>query len=233
MNQHEIAFIKFEEVADDTYKYVFEKPENYSFVAGQYVVLEILNPVFTDDRPAFRSLSMSSAPDDENLEFIMRTSDSGFKKSIHALKEGDKVTVKGPLGHMRLPEDTKTPVVFLVAGVGVTPARSMLLDAQHRDSQRTFRMIYSNRELCTAACFDEICDIKLANYKVINVMSDTCENWDGPVGRVDADFIKENTSDLTDPTFYIVGTKGYIEGMKKALAELEITQERIIIDNFG
>lgn len=226
-------FIEKISVADDTFQYNFCRPNNFDFTAGQYVILEVENSAFSDDRPSFRSLTIASAPHEKMLSFVMRHSDSGFKKSLQALESGNPIVIKGPLGDMHLPDSLDVPVVFLVAGVGITPARSMLRDAVYRDSTRTFRMIYSNREVCTAACFGEMCDIDLENYKVINVMSEECENWDGPVQLVDADFIKEHTTDLENPLFYVVGTKGYIGAMKAALQSLDVPEDRMIFDNFG
>jgi len=233
ITEYSVPLISRTSVAEDTFQYNFAKPEGFAFIAGQYMIVDIPDPSVTDDRPAFRSLTIASAPHEDVVSFIMRHSESGFKQSLYALEMGDHVTLKGPLGQMHLPEDSGTPIVFLVAGVGITPARSMLRDAAHRSSDRTFRLIYSNRELCSAACFAEMCDVDLAHYEAINVMSRSCENWDGPIQLVDAAFIKANTDDLDLPLFYVVGTKGYINAMKAALIELEIPEDRMIFDNFG
>ncbi len=233
MQQYTTTFVKKEEVADNTYKYLFEKPEEFTFRAGQYAVIEIMNPKVEDERPAFRSLSMASAPHQEYLAFIMRSSDSGFKQSMQTLKAKDEITLKGPLGHMQLPSDMKIPVVFLTAGVGITPARSMLLDMHHRKSSREVTLIYSNREMKSAPCFQEMSEVALENYRCIHAITDNTSDWEGESRRIDKAFIEEYVPDITLPVFYIVGTSGFTKAMQSILAELDVQKEKIIIDNFG
>jgi len=233
MQNYNITFEGRQEVAQGTFKYLFEKPQGFSFVAGQYVMLEIPDPAVTDERPSFRSLSLSSAPHEQRLAFIMRHSDSGFKQSLFALQEGDEILMKGPLGHMRLPEDESVPVVFLTAGVGITPARSMLLDAQHKGSKRDYTLIYSNREPGSAACLEEVSSFQIENYTCINTMTDKSENWDGHVGRLDRECLTKLIPDFQKPVFYVIGTKGFVNAMKEILKQKEVSESKILIDNFG
>lgn len=233
MGTYTTTLIKRELIATETWKYTFVCPRDFIFVAGQYVILEILNPAFTDERPAFRSLSIASAPSEGSLSFIMRHSESAFKKSLNALAMGDEIMIKGPLGHFVLPVDVSQPVVFLTAGVGITPARSMIKQSEFEGCARPLTLLYSNREVASAACKDELSRIGLVNYACFNTITDEVQGWNGHTGFIDAEMIKSAVDDITKPLYYIVGTKGFIEGMKGTLTELGIAKDRMVIDNFG
>lgn len=232
-----LQFIRQEEIAENTFKYVFKKPDGFVFTAGQYLVVEPLNPQFTDDRPPLRSLSIASAPCEEELFFIMRHSESAFKKNLHAMTKeaGDAISVRGPVGHFVLPEDETQAIAFLVAGVGITPVRSMLVQALHENSQRPMTLICSNRTTEAAPCMHELMDVNIARYSCLHAITDepVTESDNAIAGYVTADIIKDCASALENPLYYIVGTKGFIAGMKSCLEELSIDKERIIIDNFG
>ncbi len=233
MQNYTIILTKKQEVAEGTYKYIFAKPVGFSFSAGQYAMLEIIEPTVTDDRPSFRSLSLSSAPHEDHLAFIMRHSDSGFKQSLHALKEGEQVIMKGPLGHMQFPEDERKSVVFLAAGVGITPVRSMLLEAQHKNSKRELTLFYSNRQPSSAACLQEVTTFDIENYTCINTMTRSTDSWDGHVGKINARFLSEFIKDFQKPLFYVIGTTAFVNAMKEILKEKNVDKSNILIDNFG
>ena len=233
MQELKIKLISLKEIAENTMQYDFVKPKEFKFKAGQFVVLDIINPKYTDGRPTFRSLSIASSPDEEILSFIMRNSNSGFKKSIKELKIGDEVLIKGPLGHMSLPDSEDIPVVFLVAGVGITPALSMTRFAKNKNLKNSIRILYANRTLKSSACFLELKNMDLSNYKFVAVFSDEKETCDCIHGRINKNLILKNSANLEKTQFYIVGTSGFANAMKGILEELEVKKEQINIDNFG
>ena len=235
MQKLKIKLISSQEIADNTMQYNFEKPKEFNFKAGQFVILDILNPNHTDNRPTFRSLSIASSPHEDVLSFVMRQSDSAFKKNIFELKRGEEVLIKGPLGHMSLPKDENTPLFFLIAGVGVTPALSMIRFIKYKNLKNPVTVLYANRTIKSSACLDELKKLD-SNYKFLNVLSheDSNEGCEYCIsGRIDKDLISKNLDELEVTQFYIVGTSGFANAMKGYLEELGIKREQINIDNFG
>ncbi len=220
------------EIAEGTYQFDFEQ-KDFDFTAGQYVIVDIDHPRHKDQNRKFRSLSIASAPHEDMLTFIMRSSDSGFKKSLVDMEPGETVTVKGPLGHFTLPEDVHTPLVFLTAGVGITPIRSMLRDLIYRQEDRYVIHCDSNRLVESAPCLKEMQDITLPHYTYHGVITDDPEGWEGYAGYINAALLEECIDCFSDALFYVVGTKGFIDGMKDTLKELDIPDGRVIVDNFG
>ena len=237
MESRALTLASKEEICTNTWEFCFDKPADFDFVAGQYVIMDIPAGEHKDDRPSFRSLSIASAPSEEKLCFAMRASESAFKKNIVALEPGDTVEVKGPVGHFVLPEDEDVPVTFVVGGVGVTPARSMLVQSVAKKSARPLKLFYSNLHPDTAAYWGELEGLDLANYSCINTMSHMHEvpgqEWDKETGFICADMLKRHNAIDPKAKYYVVGTKGFIDAMKGVVSECGIDKEQVVVDNFG
>ncbi len=235
MSEYKIKLLQKYQAADNTPVLVCDKPENFDFNAGQFVILEILSPAYSDDRGSSRPLSIASSPTEDVLEFSFRRGVSAFKRSADELKGGETLSIKGPFGHMKLPEDPQTPAVFLAGGIGITPIRSMLKQEYLEKSPRQTILFYSNHTPCDAPFFEEInklCDGP--NRRVVHTMTDA-PDWRGQTGFIDAAMIARNVSDqiLSEAQFYISGTDGFVTAMRQILLSLNIDPSRINCDNFG
>ncbi|MCK4635265.1 MAG: FAD-dependent oxidoreductase [Candidatus Moranbacteria bacterium] len=233
MNEYTIKLKKKQKVAEETWMFTFQKPADLKFQAGQYAMLEIIEERFTDDRPKFRAMSIASAPQDNHLDFIMRESESAFKKNITTLEIGKEIKIKAPIGHFSLPEDKNKKIVFLTAGVGITPIRSILREEELKKSERKITLFYSNRNVESAALYKEMEKFKLKNYKCVNTMTRKCTNWNGEYGRINDEMISKYLDEVENSLYYVVGTKKFIEAMRKTLTEMKVEKENIIFDNFG
>ena len=231
--QSTAVLLEKNEIAPQTYQYFFEKPENFDFIAGQYAFLDFANPGQRDERPTMRAMSIASAPYEERLMFVMRDSESAFKQNMRNMQIGDEIVIKGPLGHVAIPAILHQPVVFLVAGVGVTPARSMIKQEEHIKSPRPITLIYSNRTKEDIALHDDVTNITLAKYKAVHTLTREEGDWNGERGRINAEMIMRNVDDITNQMYYVVGTGEFIVAMQGVLNELNVPKEKIVIDNFG
>ena len=122
---------KIQDCANGTKTFFFDKPENFTFRAGQYVALKLDNLVAPDNRAGVRSLSLCSAPSEDFIAFTVRESDSGFKKTLWAMQPGTTVSITPPIGKFVLDPADEREVVFLIGGVGITPVRSMLVEERN------------------------------------------------------------------------------------------------------
>ncbi len=101
--------------------------DGFSFVAGQYVWINLKELSVPDERGSRRAFSISSSPDAHTLQFIFRESDTGYKQSLLALKENDVVEVIGPFGSSFLmPEYEESELIMIAGGVGIAPFLSLL-----------------------------------------------------------------------------------------------------------
>ena len=121
---HDVEYLGRDLCGADVVSARFSRPPGFDFVAGQWIVLTLS----VGEQQLAETFTICSAPSDDYLEITTRLSGSAFKNALEGLAPGDHASVTGPGGRLRLPPDSGR-VAFLVGGVGITPARSMLRDA--------------------------------------------------------------------------------------------------------
>lgn len=238
MANFQLAFKKKEQVADGTWSFYFEKPADFTFEAGQYVALVLPRLVAPDKRGPVRSLSICSAPAEEDLVFTMRITESGFKQSIMALEPGEVAQATKPIGHFTLSHaaDDK-PVVFIVGGIGITPARSIIKQAEHDMNTRPLFLFYSNRMKKDAAFHDELRGVRLAQYRYIPTFSQetaVCVDGTEERGYICPSMLEKYLSleQIQESWYYLVGAPAFIEAMEQMLRGLGVIEERMVNDPF-
>lgn len=223
-------------VADGTELFAFEKPADFTFEAGQYVAMMLTKLVAPDARAGVRSLSISSAPYEEDLCFTMRRGESGFKQTMFALQAGDTVTATKAIGHFTLSHAAdELPIVFLVGGIGITPVRSILKQAEHEGNARQFTLLYSNRFGKDAAFHEELKNLKLPNLRYVTTLSQEtapCAETNEERGYICEEMLRKYVPDVKGVWYYLVGAPAFIEAMEKMLTDMGVAKERQVSDPF-
>lgn len=226
------------QVADGTWSFYFEKPADFVFEAGQYVALVLPRLVVPDKRGPVRSLSICSAPFEEDLMFSVRITDSGFKQTLMALEPGEVAQATKPIGHFTLAHaaDGK-PIVFLIGGIGITPVRSILAQAAHDGLNRCFTLFYSNRMKKDAAFHTELKEVTLPQCTYIPTFSqetDSQSELNEERGYIDEVMLRKYVpvAELTENWYYLVGAPAFIEAMEKLLTSVGVAKERMVNDPF-
>lgn len=78
---HHIALISKAKIANDTWLFRFEKPEGFSYRAGQHIRMSLLSPKAKDPTGNFRFWSFASAPFEGDLAFAVRMRPSPSRRS--------------------------------------------------------------------------------------------------------------------------------------------------------
>jgi ferredoxin-NADP reductase len=237
-NTFSITLKEVREVADGTCVFVFDKPEGYEFKAGQYVALVApkLDDIEPDQRGLSRSLSIASAPCENELWFAMRKSDSYFKRTMWALEPGAIATITKSVGFFTVPEDDDRPIVFLIGGIGITPARAILKQAEHDHVTRQFTLFYSNRFDKDAAFEDEMRAFDLPGYRFVRVLSksdEVCAPENDERGYICEEAIKKYVPATDQVLYYIVGSPQFAGAMETLLDSMGIPKERRHMDPFS
>jgi ferredoxin-NADP reductase len=235
MQTYTIKLIEKQEVADQTVAFVFNKPEEFVFQAGQYVVMTLPTLTFPDDRRGMRSLSIASAPYENQLVFAMRITQSGFKQTLNAMEIGGEVTITQAIGHFVLDKSDR-PVTFLIGGIGITPARSILRQAVHDGSKRPFYLFYSNRHPEDASFANELQDFPELNYTCIDTLTnqeaaESCE-WQEERGYICDTMLQKYIADIKHSMYYIVGSPTFANAMITMLTGMGVEKESIKQDPF-
>lgn len=197
-----------------------EKPPGFAFQPGQHVSLELETKSGPDDR----FLSIASAPHENHLEFAVRLSDSEFKQAFQQLRTGDAVTIMGPSG--RFKRDPERPAILVSGGIGITPLRSMLLDAKEKGLPTT-RLVYGNRtpsDIPYRIQLDAVAD-------VLHTVDEPGKGWSGAVGHIGPELIDLARTGLDAPVYYLCGPPGMVLAITRTLSGMGIKDLRV--ENFN
>lgn len=117
--------------------------ENLRFAAGQYV-----DVLMSEGRARSYSIATAPTPDGViDLQLHLRHYPGGLftDRVFGAMKEGEMLKIRGPLGTFYLREDSGAPLIFLATGTGIAPVISILASMVRRDSERQVSVYWGTR----------------------------------------------------------------------------------------
>lgn len=222
-----------EEVARGTFAFRLQKPEGFTFRAGQAVHVTLPGQKATDSKGGIRTFSIASAPQEPDLVIATRMTDTAFKRCLAGLPVGSPVGLEGPYGDLTLDGDTR-PAVFLAGGIGITPFRSMIVDATARGLSRDLTLFYSNRSAEDAAFLSELGQLAQQNprFRLVAAMTEA-PDWQGEQGFITRDMIERHAGDITRPVFYLAGPPAMVAAMESLLRKAGVSVENIRAEEFG
>lgn len=116
-----------EEVAKNIFEVAFQKPAEFSFHAGQFVLFDV--PLVSDENDIQpRAYSIGSAPADDELLFGIKLVPNGRMSTylVEKLEQGTKLRMQGPFGKFLLNRETTKDYVLMCTATGIAPFRSQL-----------------------------------------------------------------------------------------------------------
>lgn len=222
-------------VANDTIAFHWEKPKGFQFKAGYYCDMTLQEPDIENKEEKERAFSIASAPFEENVVTATRISDSTFKQTLKDYSPGTELKFDMPRGDFTLHENEKTPAVFIIGGIGITPVRSIIAQATNDKLPHKLTLLYSNKTRSDAAFMDDLQSYaeKNPNFTFVPVMTETgLEEWNGETGLIDAAMVKRHVTDISAPIYYLCGPPGMVKDMEKMLIEMGANDEQIVIEEF-
>jgi ferredoxin-NADP reductase len=227
-----------EEIAAGTMAFHFEKPEGFVFKAGQFGDYTLIEPSETDGDGNTRGFSLASAPYEDDLMFATRMRDTAFKRELRTMRIGTEIMLDAPYGSFTLHNKTSTPAVFLTGGIGVTPVRSIVLQAAHDNLPHKIFLFYSNRRPEDAAFLNELMEAQKRNpnYTFAGTMTEienSAQKWDGKTGYITKDMLAKNVGDLMLPIYYVAGPASMVTAMRKTLNEAGVDDDNIRTEEFS
>jgi len=210
--------------------------ERFQFLAGQY--LEFL---LKDGQR--RAYSIANAPEQEGpLELHIRHLPGGlftdfvFGAVSPALKEKDILRFEGPLGSFFLREDSKKPIIFLAAGTGFAPIKSIIEQMQTKKIERPIELYWGGRRPSDLYLSD-LCktwEQEIPNFKYIPVISDGLpeDAWRGRTGFVHQAVIDDHPS-LKDFQVYACGAPVMVNAARQDFSsKCHLPEEEFFADSF-
>ena len=202
MNEYTVKVIELIQLTPTAVTLRMEKPGSFDFKPGQWGYFT----VWRNCGKVSRSLSFSSSPTEPYLEFTKRISNSDFCQAVENIQKGDEVSFKGPMGDL-VYEQAIEKVTFLAGGIGITPIRSILKHTVDKGIAGEKFLLYGNLNVKEIAFADEIKRWEKTDpgLKVIHVLQNPPEGWDGCTGFINRRIIEASVPDLPQQTFYVSG----------------------------
>lgn len=226
------------EIAAGTMAFHFEKPDGFVFKAGQSADCTLINPAETDAEGDTRAFSFASAPFEDDLMLATRMRDTAFKRVLKTMEPGTELTLDAPHGSFTLHNNVNIPAVFLTGGIGVTPVRSIVLQAIHDRVPHRILVFYSNRRPEDAAFLNELMKSHKTNpnYTFVGTMTqmeESSREWRGETGFINKAMLLKYIDDLTLPIYYIDGPPAMVNAMRKILGEAGANDDNIRTEEFS
>ena len=210
--------------------------ERFQFLAGQYVEFLLKNG-------QRRAYSLANAPDQEGpLELHIRHLPGGlftdyvFGVGEPVLKEKDILRFEGPLGSFFLREDSKKPIIFVAAGTGFAPIKSIIEQMKAKKIHRPIHLYWGGRRP-TDLYMDELCKTwknEIANFQYIPVISDALaeDGWQGRTGFVHQAVIADHPN-MQGLQVYACGAPVMVNAARNDfLSECHLPEEEFFADSF-
>ena len=201
------------------------------FLAGQFLSIALKS-----DKEHTRYLSISSSPTETGyLEVSKKLTDSAFSSAFEALKSGDSIRLRYPMGKFTF-DGSCEKIAFLSGGIGITPIRSICRYIVDTGMKTDVVLLYANHSAGDVAFHDDFNTMSEAykGLKVVNVLREPGDIKCNRTGMIDAGLIKEEIPDYSQRCFFVCGPPAMVSSMKNILAdELRLPQGSIVTENFS
>jgi|SRR5579872_641414 len=226
------------EVAENTMAFRFAKPDGWGFQPGQSLDMTLTDPPETDAEGNTRAFSIASAPHEPTLLVATRMRDTAFKRVLKRAPAGSEVQIDGPFGSFTLHNNAARPAVILAGGIGITPFRSIVLNAAQQKLPHRIFLFYSNRRPEDAAFLEELQALQNKNphYKLIATMTqpqNSHRSWQGEAGVIDREMLKRHIPDRNGAIYYVAGPPSMVNGLRGMLVGSGVDTDDIRSEEFA
>lgn len=126
--EYVMKLMKVFHMGEDAYEITFLHDETFTYLPGQYIWIVLPKLLFPDPKGERRAFSIITSTQNSNeISIIFRMSESGYKKTIISMQEGDEVKAIGPFGSSYvLDEKRESSIVMISGGVAIAPFISII-----------------------------------------------------------------------------------------------------------
>lgn len=221
-----------------------------AFKAGQYITVRV--PDAKGNYTTMRNYSLSDASGEGHFRISVKRepgaragAPAGYVSNLlhNSIAVGSTIEVAPPCGdfHLALDAGNTRPLVFIAAGVGITPVLSMLLTACDRAPERSIFFFHAARDENVQA-FRPTVEYLVNGHNALQ----TFFCYSGPVpegvvrreadgittGHLDAELVTSKVG-TPDAEYYFCGPKSFMTKMYHGLLALGVPASQIHFEFFG
>lgn len=230
--------LKIKQIIDETpkvktFRVGIPDETEINFYPGQFFMVSIP----ADEEKVKRAYSISSSPCSKNYLDISLDKVGRFSTKLFKSKLSDTLTFKGPYGKFYFDESMSNSLLLISGGVGITPLMSIIRFANDKKLKNKIKLIYSVKTQDDIIYHEEIKKMKSQNknfdYIITTTRSEHDENWNGRIGRVDEQLIRENITQVQETIYFICGPLEFVKSIISILENLGAKKEQIKTDIWG
>ena len=229
-----ISEIIYETPLVKVFRAVVPENVNIDFYPGQFFMVS-----FVDDPEikTSRAYSIASSPLKKDYLEIGLDKVGPFTTKLFAMKEGDLLKFKGPYGKFYFNEEMKNSLVLIAGGTGITPIMGIIRYCNDKKLSNKIKFIYSVKTPRDIIYKEELEKIKNENKNFDYVVTVTRPNsehsWQGGIGRIDINLLKQNIENVEGSIYYLCGPKDFVHSIIEMLESLGVNKEQIKTDIWG
>ncbi len=214
------------------FKLTFDPGTVYDFEAGQF--LNILIPETPEHKAIKRPYSIASPPVWKGYVVLCwkRVAGGIATNYLWTLKEGDKLTIQGPLGRFTPRTPLPQSIIYVSTGTGIAPFRSMIHTLLAQNAPCEIWNIFGNRydeDILYKEEFEALA-AKYPRFKNVFTVSRP-KTWKGETQYVQF-MLKKYIPDPKDKHVYICGLTSMINEVQKTALEMGFTKEQIFFEKY-
>jgi ferredoxin-NADP reductase len=207
----------------------FEGMRILKYKPGQYGVFRLI----VEGTSIQRSWTISNHATRTNfLEITTKKIGKATKYMHEKMQVGDKIELVGIEGNFICPPIIRNKILFLTAGIGITPIIAMLRALKAQKEECDIILLHAEKTPNDVCFLDEILEMTNKLHLSIHfAFSQSCEKeptgskcWNG---RVDEKILKNVVQDAEQREVYMCGPEGFMRNCKKWLMKMG-TEERMI-----
>lgn len=182
-----------------------------------------------------RSFSMASAAGVPVLDFHIKRVPGGrfTDHMLSSLKAGDRLDVELPLGSFRFHAEDYRPLVVVVTGTGLAPAKAILESLMDDPDCPPVWLYWGARSEADLYLHDEIQQwgARLYEFQYVPVLSRPGTGWAGRQGYVQH-AVCEDFADLSEYAVYLCGSPTMIDDARRHFLEKGASIDHLYADSF-
>ncbi|KAG8699341.1 NADH-cytochrome b5 reductase [Ceratobasidium sp. 395] len=230
----EFPLIEKIDVSPNTAIYRFGLPDPNDILGlpiGQHISVQ----AEINGKDIMRSYTPTSSDDDRgHFDLLVKAYEKGnISRYLSLLKVGQKVRIKGPKGQFNYHPSLSRELGMIAGGTGITPMLQIIRAAMKNPLDLTkISLIYANvthEDILLKAELDDLATRYPTRFSVYYVLNAPPDVWDGGIGFVTMDMIKEHLPS-TDANIKILlcGPPPMMTAMKKHLGDLGYPAPRTV-----
>jgi len=221
----------------DVMSFIFDlSGQRIEYRPGQILHYELDALAFPDERGNHRHFSISSSPTEEGIVmFTTKMRGSGFKETLQQAPVGYELTCESPEGEFIMRKgETRLRHVFIAAGIGITPYRSILRHSADMNEPLNTLLLYFNRSSADIVFRRELESIarQMPTFSFVNVLTEPEEDWKGEQGKLGEAILRKLVPDPDGLRFWVSGPPGMVSTSRELLKQIGVMDQSIRTDRF-